>query len=87
MAAHQAADGTVERKSCSLSLTCKVERTSDQTQPFGRHGTGIDLVVDSPVLLCNFQVNLSALPGERLARVGLCGRARVACVHKGHGDL
>ncbi len=48
---------------------------------------GIDLVAGSPVLLRNFQVNLSALPGERLVRVGLCGRAHVACVHNGHGGL
>jgi len=66
---------------------CKAERTSDQTQPFGRRGMSIGLVAGNPVPLHSFLINLSTLPSDLLARVSFRCRAHVACVHKGDGDL
>ena len=82
LAAHQAADGTVERQSRQLVPHCKVERTSGQPQPLGRCGMSIGLVAGNPVLLRSFQVNLSSLPSERLARSPSAPCARCVCSYR-----
>ena len=66
---------------------CKAERTSDQTQPFGHRSMSIGLVAGGPGPPHSFQVNLSTLPSDLLARVSFRCSAHVACVHKGDGDL